>query len=198
MPPPPWAAEIGVPLTRAAHSGGWELSPAGAARRLTSSVALSLTTGEPVPISGGRLGECGFCGFAMTRLLDVDRAILPDLFGAESGRLLVTTCTLCGSYGTILTEDGRFAPETEKPSYLPVPQAWDVDALPDGPPLGIGAERSSPFAGNAWEADGSTLGGSPHWIQDPEFPACPRCEQTMPFVGMLTGADLWKDPISNR
>lgn len=193
--PPGWAGELGHPLHTAVLAGGWELGPSGDFRRLTSAVAHALTPvpGSEAGVANGRLGECGFCGFPMTRMLDVDRGVLPDLFGGEPGRILITTCTLCGSYTTIFTEDGRFAPETERPSYLPVPQPHDIEALPDGPPLEAGAVRASPFEGSAWESGGSTLGGSPHWIQDPEFPTCPRCRRTMPFVGMLTGADLWRD-----
>jgi len=38
---------------------------------------------------------------------------------------------------------------------------------------------------------GSTLGGWPDWIQDPEHPSCSRCGRTMFFVSMNGGADMW-------
>jgi hypothetical protein len=186
---------LGEPATRLSHAGGWELTPSGEVRSLTSWVAITLAS-SPAPVSGGRLGECGWCGFPMWRLLDVDRAVLPDLFGTGPGRMVISTCTLCGSYATIFTatEDGRFAAVSERPeAILGKWQPYELDGLPDAPPLGLGAARPSPFAGDAWETGGSTLGGSPQWIQNPEYPSCPRCSRTMPFVGMITGGDLWTD-----
>jgi hypothetical protein len=179
--------------TRLSHAGGWELTGSGAVRRLTSEVVVALTpAGEPV--SGGRLGECGWCGFPMWRLLDVPRASLPDLFGPDPVQMVIATCTLCGSYATIFTSAGQFVAFEERPAAIPGKwEPHELDGLPDAPPVGLGAARPSPFAGNAWEAGGSTLGGSPQWIQEPEYPSCPRCSRTMPFVGMITGGDLWAD-----
>lgn len=182
------------PVGRLSHAGSWERTPSGAVRRLSSAVAVALTPGSPA-VSGGRLGECGWCGFPMWRLLDVPRASLPDLFGSGPGQIVIATCTLCGSYATIFNDSaGRFAAFAERPAAIPGKWApYELDGLPDAPALGLGAARPSPFAGNAWEEGGSTLGGSPQWIQDPEFPSCPRCSETMPFVGMVTGGDLWAD-----
>jgi hypothetical protein len=179
---------------RLSHAGNWEFTPAGEVRRLTSEVAVALAPVAPA-VSGGRLGECGWCGFPMWRLLDVPRASLPDLFGSGAGQMVIATCTLCGSYAPIFTSlDGRFVAFSERPASIPGKwEAYELDGLPDAPRLGLGDARPSPFAGNSWEGGGSTLGGSPQWIQDPEFPSCPRCSVTMPFVGMVTGGDLWAD-----
>jgi hypothetical protein len=178
---------LGEPQAGLSRAGGWELTPSGDVRSLTSRVAITLAPSPvppslpssvpplplssvppsllspfppspspspsplPSPVSGGRLGVCGWCGFPMWRLLDVDRAVLPDLFGTGPGRMMISTCTLCGNYATIFTEGGRFAAVIERPTaILGKWQPYELDGLPDAPPLGLGAVRPSPSAGNAW------------------------------------------------
>ncbi|MFF5081939.1 hypothetical protein ACFY36_33225 [Actinoplanes sp. NPDC000266] len=181
--PPAWATGLARPIEHLGHVGGWELTTTGDLRLLTSDGTRALV---PAPaaerrssVSGGALpGVCGWCGMALWRLLDVDR-------------ILVATCVRCGSYATYFTEAGEFAPVNERPGFLGRDDdGWD---LPDGAPLIVGENRPTPWAGTAWHAGGSTLGGSPDWIQDAEFPACPRCSRTMPYVGMVNGGDLWTD-----
>ncbi|XVU25466.1 hypothetical protein ACQPZJ_51270 [Actinoplanes sp. CA-054009] len=254
--PPAWATGLARPLEHLGHVGGWELTPTGDLRLLTSPVARALvpastpdaappherphsspaqTPESPaqtperrqgsadfppsiasgaalaedpnVPLSavfGGALAEgpnlplsavsggalsrsCGWCGMALWRLLDVDGGLLD----AGDGRVVVATCVRCGSYATYFTEAGEFALENERPGFLGLDEdGWE---LPDGAPLAVGAARPTPWAGNAWHAGGSTVGGFPDWIQDAEFPSCPRCARTMPYVGMVNGGDLWVD-----
>ncbi|SNY58677.1 hypothetical protein [Paractinoplanes atraurantiacus] len=178
--PPAWTAGLGRPLEHLGHVGGWELTATGDLRLLTSEITNALVPdGHKPAVSGGALaGACGWCGMALWRLLD----------GAGP---LVATCIRCGSYTTYFTEAGEFASENERPEFLGRDaDGWD---LPDGAPLTVGESRPTPWAGNAWHDGGSTLGGSPDWIQDAEFPSCPRCARTMPYVGMVNGGDLWAD-----
>ncbi|MEV0394215.1 hypothetical protein [Polymorphospora rubra] len=194
--PPQWAAELPIPLGLVGHAGGWELDPSGRRRALASRYATELV---PVaagrapgagPVSGGPLDDtCGWCGLRLWRLLEVDRALLPDLFGGDSGQITVATCIRCGCYTTLFTDAGRFAAENYRPEFLGRDDdGWE---LPEDGVLGLGEPRPTPFAASAWNTGGSTVGGMPEWIQDAEYPACPRCRRTMPFVGMVTGGDLW-------
>lgn len=36
----------------------------------------------------------------------------------------------------------------------------------------------------------SQIGGFPTWVQDAEYPGCPDCSETMPFVGQISNEDF--------
>jgi hypothetical protein len=199
---PAWTRGMYWPVRRYAHIGGWELKTAGRVRSLNSPVAFALvdadTTGAAV--SGGALGQrCGFCGLPPWRLLDVDLADpgLAELVLADAGRVTVATCVRCGCYTTLYVESGpdgtcRWATDNQRPDFLGREGGtWD---LPTAAGLGVGPRRPTPFAGNAWSRGGSTLGGTPDWIQDADYPCCPRCRRTMEYLAMITGDDLWGGP----
>ncbi|MEV6350459.1 hypothetical protein [Actinoplanes sp. NPDC051851] len=188
--PPSW---LTVPLDGAGHAGGWELGPDGERRDLVSRSAHALDPAADGPIvtgavTSGPFGElCGWCEMPLLCLLEADGALLPGLLAP--GPFAVWTCVRCGCYTTYYTEGGSFAAGQTRPGFL----GYEADGwgFPEAEPLRIGAPRPTPWAASAWSAGNSTLGGFPDWIQDPEFPACPRCDRTMPFVGMITGSDLW-------
>lgn len=179
---PDWTAEFFWPVSRYPHIGGWELDNEGRIRRLTSPSAHALVPNDGTGISGGVLNEsCGWCGMALWRVLDIE--------GIVAG-----TCIRCGCYTTIFTDQDlggavRWAVENSRPQFLG--RDDDTWELPDDVRLHVGAARPTSYSGTAWDAGGSTLGGLPDWIQDPEYPACPRCDKTMTYRGMITGPDLW-------
>jgi hypothetical protein len=162
--------------------GGWELDDGGGIRHLTSPIAYAIGRGDGTGISGGALKEsCDWCGMALWRVLDFEG-------------LVAGTCIRCGCYTTVFTDqdpDGavRWADENSRPQFLG--HDGGIWELPDDLQLHIDAARPTPYAGSAWDAGGSTFGGLPDWIQDPEYPTCPRCDKTMMYRAMITGADMW-------
>ncbi len=199
--PPPVAAHLHVPIAQYAHEGGWELD-AGKIRPLTSLRAYALTaTDSEQSIAGSiPLGErCPWCGLELVRRFDVDLddPRLTELGLSGHGRVVAVTCIGCGGYADIFGEyraDGTavWSACNAKPSYLPTAGDYGLDMPTQR--LGLGPRRSSPVAGIAWDAGGSTLGGLPDWIQDTDYPTCPGCRSTMYFLAMLTGDDLWGEP----
>lgn len=200
--PPPVAEHLYIPIAQYAREGGWELD-AGKIRPLASLHAYALTaTGSDSdskqPVAGSMpLGECcPWCGLTLVRRLDVDLDD-PRVSGlglTGHGRVVAMTCIDCGCYTCLFSEyraDGTTAwsEYNTKPRYLPPAGGLDGIDLPTER-LALGPRRSSPVAGVAWDAGGSTLGGLPDWIQDSTYPACPRCRTTMYFLAMLTGDDL--------
>lgn len=175
------------------RDGGWELSVDGI-REFCGTSAYRL-----VPEQGGDRAEetCPWCASALWTALDLDTAD-PRVDDALAhtrwrGRLRIVTCHICSCYGTTyaeVTADGgaRWSAHTERPEYLP-------DGGPEGPPLvrfTPGERRSTPYLASAWDRDGSTLGGSPDWIQDPTYPDCPNCGKAMDYVGLVGGSDLFE------
>jgi hypothetical protein len=195
--PPDWAPELGCPLGDFPTYGDWEFGPNGELRPLASSIARELVPAESASVSGGSVdGRCPWCDRPLYRMLDasVVDGLPAEVAGPDAGRVVIATCITCGIFTTIFTEyDGvgscRWAPENQRPDHLTDRgQAWD---LPTTNGLVAGSSRPTAFGGDAWSRGGSTLGGAPDWIQDPEYPSCPRCGRTMPFIAMITGDDLW-------
>ncbi|WP_033337895.1 hypothetical protein [Catenuloplanes japonicus] len=185
---PAWTGDFHGTIRKAGHTGGWELDTAGNRRELAAPVAYRLVPAAE-GVSGGVLdGTCGWCGLTLVRLLELDAARATELLGAGSGPVTVGTCYRCGCYTDYFTAGGAFLDGQERPEFLG--HDGDEWELPAEPPLAVGARRPTPFAGNAWETGGSTLGGTPDWIQDTAYPDCPRCGGTMFYLGMVTGGDM--------
>lgn len=196
--PPLVAAHLYVPIAQYAHEGGWALEGE-TIRPLSSLAAYALAPADAEQPAAGSMPagqRCPWCGLELVRRLDIDLddPRIAELGLAGHGRVVALRCISCGCYTDTFSEyrpDGTAAwsPHNTEPNYLPEAGGFAID-LPSGC-LGLGARRTSPVAGTAWDAGGSTLGGLPDWIQDARFPTCPGCRTTMYFLAMLTGDDLW-------
>jgi hypothetical protein len=173
-------------LVRETHAGGWELDAAANVRVLTNPVAYKLidTTDVAASISGGPLSQrCSWCGLPLWRVLDVDLAdpAYAGLGLAQAGRVSAATCIKCGSFDPVFHEydaGGRILVDAsdEQSGYFSDPD-WK---LPDDPALLSADPRPlSPHTGY-W-----SLGGAPDWVQDPAYPACPRCDRTMHHLAQV-------------
>lgn len=182
--PPGWALDPPVRIALYPHLGGWEPGPGTGVRRLTSESAFALRPGpERAAVASV---HCGWCGRRLWHLVDAPH---PEL-----GRVRVVTCVRCGRFDTVHTrlDDGAVHwAGGEPPDHPGAESGWPEQA---GPPLTTGPPRPSAVAGSAWDAGGSTLGGHPDWIDDPQFPACPDCGRTMRYAGMVTAVDVGAGP----
>jgi hypothetical protein len=190
--PPASVAELPVDVLDYARRGGWALRPDGTTRDLCAPVAYQLRMVPTAPAGGGPV--CPWCESPLWTVLDFDTSD-PDVAQALahtgwSGRLRITTCFLCSNYTTLFTDvttDGgaTWSSHNERPEYLRTSTEEPPAVLPE-----IGETRVTPYLASAWEEGGSTLGGFPDWIQDPAYPQCPACGETMDYVGLVGGADL--------
>lgn len=195
--PPPGTDQLPVPVADYAHDGGWELDAAGRRRPLATDVAFAL---EPSRSSAPETKErCPWCNLGLVELLNVDLSSPPlTVLGlAEAGPVGVVTCIRCGLFTTVLTEydaagSVRWARENTRPSFIGRDgDGWEVPA--EHRLLQPGSERANQYLGSAWDDEGSTVGGLPDWIQDAEYPVCPRCDRSMFFLAMVTGTALWNE-----
>ena len=72
----------------------------------------------------------------------------------------------------------------------------DVSELPI--PLGLGRAQRTPHEAMAFDDHRSQLFGHPTWVQSPEYPQCPQCEELMLFVGQVDTSSelpLWEGMI---
>jgi hypothetical protein len=129
--------------------------------------------------------ECGGCSGPLTVLLELD---LHDerlgFLGLSEERLRVVTCERCVCLGTVYVEvdlagSARWMEESDRPD---VPPDWSY--LPERE-LGLGLERRTPFEAHAFANHMSQVGGQAGWIQNPDYPQCPRCARFMPSAGQV-------------
>jgi hypothetical protein len=145
-----------------------------------------VTTGR---FGGTADGTCGFCGGTLHRLLRLEDAIFP--VARTGGPIELVTCLSCLSSEPVLffdhrkgirslgatrrTPESRIEPLPESPVTLVVtPPRW----------------RLQDWAHSNGRESLHRVGGEPTWIQDAEFPACPRCDRAMRFIAQLDSMDF--------
>jgi hypothetical protein len=210
--PPAWAAEPrwqnGGWLALFPPEAGWTLSDDGGRRALYSWDCLRLSSnGDGAVASVGGPDDaqsCPWCENPLTILLDL-RVGDPALrfLGINRDRIRIPTCELCGCRTTLYMDidadgEGSWSQLNVRPERL-VLERYD-DHMVQGVRK-LGKPRLSPFEATAfgwdvfdWDAsysrqggaeESSQLGGAPTWIQDAEYPSCPRCDQLMRFIGQV-------------
>lgn len=202
--PPGWAATLYVPPHRYAEEAGWELTIEDTRRDLFRRRCHPLVEPtDPTAVAGiaaivaDHEGECGRCGRALTTLLDLDLASPPLSFiGLGGRRLRIATCDVCSCFAPVFTHvdsDGgsTWHDGSPVPNFLPR-EAHRWPRMPQGRLVFGGMDRPWLEAAN-WLVPGvrfSQFGGHPTWVQDAEYPRCPECGQTMPFVVQVSNEDI--------
>lgn len=190
--PPAWADGLWQPAHTFAREAGWCLTRRGELRSLITRSSHLLEPGPstgPLTVFAANEGRCDWCRTPLTTLFDLD---LEDprlrFLGMAGRRLRIATCMGCTCYETVYTDvdvDGAatWSAHNVRPDYLPergVEQAESTLAMR------LGRARRTPFeAGATWDCERSQIGGLPTWVQNPDYPTCPRCGELMPFLGQL-------------
>lgn len=175
------------------RDGGWELAEGSGHRELCGRSAFRL---EPVMGTSEGTQTCPWCRSRLWTALDMqmsEPAVAEALAHTGwQGRLRIDVCTSCSCYGPVfvdVTADGgtAWSRHTVRPDYLP-------DTSPEDPAqvrFVPGDRLPGVSMASAWADGGSTLGGFPDWIQDPEYLLCPQCHRAMDYLGLINGVDLW-------
>ncbi len=190
--PPPWVSHS-YSVAMYPLEAGWALRRDGTRQHLHLSshchrLERGAEAGSPVKVISRLHQRCGGCSGPLTELLDLDlRDERLGFLGLPGERLRVLTCEGCVCYGTVYAEvdlagNARWLEDRADPpeglymsedSYLPERQ------------LGLGLKRRTPFEAHAFANNLSQLGGQSGWIQNPDYPECPRCGALMPFLGQV-------------
>jgi hypothetical protein len=196
-----WAGKLFISPDRYTEVAGWEMTDEGKRRDLFHPAAFplvppaTLQADNAVKVGVPAKETCRWCGLRLVGLLqfrDIG-AIFPD---QGAGTVRVVTCHTCTCFGTIFMKHDRDGNATwhtrnERPGYLP--KSSDLPAFPDSPLVMATTTRHFLEAADWAMLPGvafSQVGGLSTWIQDAQFPACPDCQQTMPFVGQISNADF--------
>ncbi|GLW35009.1 hypothetical protein [Actinoplanes regularis] len=189
--PPAGADGLPIGVLDFAREGGWTIEPDGTRRDLCGDVAYEWIPREaPEPLFNP---ACPWCSSPLWTVADLDGAEPALAHVGWTGRLRFRTCAVCTCYTPLfsqVTPDGgaTWWPGNIAPTGLRLGRMEEpITVLPV-----VGAARSHPYQRSAWTKGGSTLGGHPQWIQDPEDPDCPGCGRPMSYVGLIGGADLYE------
>lgn len=149
------------------------------------------------PVTQARMGgvlasTCGLCHAPLHRLLSVQK---PALAGIDrSGPIEFATCLSCQGWesdGPMLYRhdaDGVASAHPVQQRDDPLHPEVVANALQDAEVQLFAAPGR--WACQDWgESNGrqnlSRVGGAPSWVQSPDYPACPDCQQDMAFVMQL-------------
>ncbi len=193
---PTWYPSSYYSIQDYARCAGWELTKDGKRRDLCYSECYDLLSADevaamhipnPVEVIAPHEEQCPWCDRSLVTLFDFhlhDHRL--SFLGLEGERVRIAMCTNCSTqcvggmteidfYGTSRWSDANGSRPLRLSLYddLPWPQQQ----------LGLGKARKTPF-----ETDGSHIGGYPEWVQYPEYPTCPLCQQTMMFIGQIEPA----------
>ncbi|MDQ3723497.1 MAG: hypothetical protein M3376_10625 [Actinomycetota bacterium] len=186
---PPWASQwFSAPWY--ALRAGWALLRNGQGQPLllTSDcrrLERGVETASPVEVIFRVEQECGGCAGPLSVLLDLDLGDEQLTFlGLSGDRLRVLTCERCVCFGTVyaavdLGGSAKWMEESVKPED---PPEWAYEPERQ---LGLGLERRTPFEAHAFANHMSQVGGQAGWIQNPDYPQCPRCQRLMPSVAQV-------------
>lgn len=201
---PAWASTLYVPPERYAHVAGWMLTPSGHRQDLFYQECYPFlpfrdkreTANDAVRVVLPTDDHCPWCHLPVTTLFDCDltNAHLDFLQIVGTG-LRIITCEHCTCYGPIYSDidwngTATWSPHNQKPSYLP-DDASEWIALPSQP-LVMSDMKRHPFtvASEFISVSTTQFGGHPTWIQDADYPLCPRCTAPMHFIAQFGGDDV--------
>jgi len=199
--PPKWRNKLYVSPEEYSLEAGWELTEGGERRDLfyTDCYAIkkkNSTKDEPVLLLQTQDKKCEWCGGDLVNLFSFDLTdSLFQFMDLNGVRLNIATCHVCNCYGAIYTDidtDGaaHWSKLNIKPQYLC--DTTDEEAIIPKEPIGMSRVKRNCYhaASQFLETTFSQIGGHPTWIQDAEYPKCPKCSKHMKFIGQVDWADI--------
>lgn len=184
------------------YEGGWEIDNEGKRRNLYYNNSHSITDKSctdniAVNFLNKETNKCPCCGkplFSLFRLNTTNLAML-NLKKYKPNKLNISTCIYCTCYDPIYTDidlngntswskintisDPLYIPECEEDEDYN--NNYYVDTNP----------KCSTYASNQFlKMKLTKIGGMPAWIQDADYPTCPKCNNTMKFIGQISMEDF--------
>lgn len=209
--PPRWSSRLFVPPHRYADSAGWELTSNGKRRDLFTATTFPLVRPESTPtrydavqVYQPHKERCPWCGRQLMALVAIENAKSIFADHATDDPLKVLTCDICTCFGPVFAKGDGLGDVTwhdgnVKPGYLP-PDVSEWGSSAESP-LVLGGQSRHFLESADWSkipgVSFSQIGGLPTWIQDADYPVCPECRQTMPFVGQISKEDFIENGEGN-
>lgn len=212
--PPKWRDKLYIAPEEYSLEAGWEITQAGKRRNLfyedcykienyddddnTDSKNNIDSKTEPVIFLKPKAEKCEWCGKNLTNIFSFDLKNQVCSFidlneGLDS--LDIMTCIFCNCYGYIYSEfdtsgKSKWSDSNIIPQYL-YENEDDEFEFPKKTFV-ISKEKRNPYhsASQFLETTFSQIGGCPTWIQDAEYPKCPKCSKYMKFIAQFDWEDV--------
>ncbi|WP_315113106.1 DUF1963 domain-containing protein [Clostridium intestinale] len=199
--PPKWAEKLYVPPEQYSFEAGWELTEKGERRDLFYKDCYVIekkksSEEQPITFLEKHDEKCKWCGGDLTNLFSFDLTnSLFDFINCNNEKLNIPTCHVCNCYGPLYMDidtrgTGHWSELNSKPEYLG--DVSEDESIILKSPLRILKVKRSCFHASSelLETTFSQVGGQPTWIQDAEYPKCPKCSNYMKFIGQIDWADI--------
>ncbi len=198
--PPSWSSEFYIEPHNFSKSAGWVhteessrklfLEPCYGLKRTDTDSEDSITLFEDQP------DDCPWCNQKLVTLMNLPLEKLnPITWELGFKKVEITTCQICTCYETVycnLNSEGssEWSQHNQRPDYLP-DDADDWERYPKTQ-MKLNPSPRLPYTASNWlvELTKTQIGGLPGWIQDEAFPCCPKCSETMVFIGQISNEDI--------
>lgn len=184
--------------------GGWKLDGNGKRKNLYYKKSYGVKKGislksSPVSFFDRQNEKCEWCKRKLTSLFTID---LHDenmnFLNLEGNKISIAICENCtGYYGAIYTNvdtngNVTWSEYNTKPEYLDACGEDEFEEYEYNHKIYIDDNaKTENYAVNQFlDVKFTKIGGMPTWIQDAEYPKCPKCGEEMMFVGQVSMEDF--------
>lgn len=183
--------------------GGWKPDSQGNRKNVYYKKSYGVKDGmpqkdTPVKFFEKQEEKCKWCGRKLTSLFTIDLHNKNMHFeGLTGDEISISTCDNCTCYGFIYTDietNGNVAwsQYNIEPEYLNTHDEDEYEECEYVKKIYIdGNVKTENYAANQFlDVKFTKIGGMPTWIQDAEYPKCPKCGEEMMFVGQVSMEDF--------
>lgn len=200
---PDFSKDLYIKAYEYALEGGWKLDDQGKRKNLYYEKSYGIKKGfsekaTPVKFFKTQDGKCEWCGRKLKSLFTIDLHNENMKFlNLDGEKINISTCDNCTCYGFVYTDidtkgNATWSKHNSEPAYL---NTHDDEEFEEGNydkkvyiDLNVKADNYS--ANQFLEVSFTKIGGMPAWIQDAEYPECPKCKEEMKFVGQVSMEDF--------
>lgn len=201
--PPSWGNEFYCPVSKLSQDAGWIINHTKKKKKLFLEKCYPLLLNEnmknasDVPVCTPSEISCKWCNGKLTNLFifDLNNPIF-EFLPFEGNKLTIATCEVCVTWVNPIFMEVSNAGEVswsicnekiDKISLDPL----NYMRMPMNKLYMSKEPRAVDYAAN-WSLPTtfSQIGGMPTWIQDPAYPDCPKCKNTMVFIAQIAKEDF--------
>jgi hypothetical protein len=200
---PEFSKDLYIKAYEYSLEGGWKLDDQGNRKNLFYKKSYGVKEGippkdSPVKLLKKQNEKCEWCGKNLTSLVTIDLHNKDMHFlGLDGDKISIATCVNCTCYGYVYTNidtkgNATWSKYNVEPKYLDTHNEDEIEEFDYNKKIYIdGNAKTENYAANQFlDVKFTKIGGMPTWIQDAEYPKCPKCKEEMMFVGQVSGEDF--------
>ena len=186
------------------HDAGWEIDTNNQRRNLYLDTCYPLIQTEAkesdsFAVINYKDQKCPYCSSQLATFLDLNLENTKLNYIPYSGsNLTITSCPICSCFSDCffmeLEEDNKpkISQYNKQSEYLPLDRLDELYKPTHSYTISSETRESLCSTTPYLNITFSQIGGMPTWEQDHAYPACPKCGQTMIFIGQIANNDFDK------